>query len=415
MKGLGCVRALLVILLLLPSAAAGDAPDSEREIIELVPDQKAGAGSHSFLAPFWSLLRGGTGHWYGQRTLEVDTTPQGATLDVFYVRANFQKRFEQGESPATIVLPSRVEAGPRDTVTIRALLDGYREREVRIRVRSRQSAVRIDLAPLPNALVAVSHVYLAERAALAFLTTEALAFRLQKSNDGIAVILTQTANTPEADETIQGVSDALIAALKAQQLGEDLMVNVGLTDAARGEVEVRSLQGFDPIRGLHSFTLNLVPADQGASGVRRARAALSRIGPRHVHGCALVFDESLRSQLEPADLARALAPKGAFTDPFLRAAMKRLGEVSPDGVVSLTDGSSYRVAAPIELAAAGNQAAEVRGYLALLRRFVAELGPELHRQEALRGLVAPEVGSARFAQVLDRAEARERRCLADGD
>jgi hypothetical protein len=213
---------------------------------------------------------------------------------------------------------------------------------------------------------------------------------------------------------IHGVSNSVIASMKARQLGEDLMIQLRLDDTARDEIEVRSLQGFDPIRGLHYFTLNLVPADQGVGGVRRARAALARIRAHHVQGCALAFDEELRSELDPADLARALAPKGAFTDPFLRAAMKRLGEVSPDGIVVLADGSSYRVAAPIELAAAGNQASEARGYLALLRQFVAELEPEGHRQETLRGLVAPEVGTARFARILEGAEAHERSCLANG-
>ena len=72
------------------------------------------------------------------------------------------------------------------------------------------------------------------------------------------------------------------------------------------------------------------------------------------------------------------------------------------------------MAAPIELAAAGNQASEARGYLVLLRQFVAELELAPHRRETLRGLVAPEVGTARFAEILERAEARERNCLANG-
>jgi hypothetical protein len=92
--------------------------------------------------------------------------------------------------------------------------------------------------------------------------------------------------------------------------------------------------------------------------------------------------------------------------------MKRLGEVSPDGLVSLIDGSSYRIAAPIELAAATSRAAEVVGYLALLRQLVAELEPEAFRRQTLRGLIAPEVGRSRFDAILDGAEKRERGCLA---
>ena len=144
--------------------------------------------------------------------------------------------------------------------------------------------------------------------------------------------------------------------------------------------------------------------------MRRARAGLARIRADQVLGCALEFDRSLREALDPADLARALAPRGAFTDPFLRAAMKRLGELSPKGVVSLIDGSSYLVAAPIELMAAMNQASEVRAYLSLLRQFVAELEPEVYRRETLRGLIASEIGPAHFIEALDRAEASERRC-----
>ncbi len=41
---------------------------------------------------------------------------------------------------------------------------------------------------------------------------------------------------------------------------------------------------------------------------------------------------------------------------------------------------------------------------------VLELPAE--RRETLRGLIAPEVGSARFGEIVDQAERRERECLA---
>jgi hypothetical protein len=53
----------------------------------------------------------------------------------------------------------------------------------------------------------------------------------------------------------------------------------------------------------------------------------------------------------------------------------------------------------------------VRGYLAMLHSFVAELEAAPHRRATLRGLVAPEVAPADFDAMLDRAEAAERRCL----
>jgi hypothetical protein len=400
----------LIAFLLLAAAVAG--AEVEGEVVELIPDERASWGATNVFAPITGFFLGGPGYWYGKRSLEVETTPPGAMLELFYVRASFQKGYEQAEAPAIIVLPRRVEAGPRDSVTIRALADGYRVGEVYVRVRSRQSKVMIDLEPLPNSLVAVTHTYFAGRAALVFLTKEASAFRLQKGGDGIAVVLAETATTPEADEAIEGVRSVLVSSLRARQLGEDLLLQVALGDEAREEVEIRSRQSYDPVRNLHSFALDFVPPDKGVGAVRRARAALGRIRASHVAGCAETFDEALRQQLDLAALSRALAPKGAFTDPFLRAAMKRLGEVSPDGLVSLIDGSSYRIAAPIELAAATNRAAEVVGYLALLRQLVAELEPEAFRRQMILGLIAPEVRRSRFDAILDGAEKRERGCLA---
>ena len=63
--------------------------------------------------------------------------------------------------------------------------------------------------------------------------------------------------------------------------------------------------------------------------------------------------------------------------------MKRLGEVSPDGVIRMRDGSQFRGALPIELMAAATQPQEALGYLALLRRFVAQLEPEPGRAATL--------------------------------
>jgi hypothetical protein len=89
--------------------------------------------------------------------------------------------------------------------------------------------------------------------------------------------------------------------------------------------------------------------------------------------------------------------------------MKRLAEVSPGGRIEMTDGSSY-TGAPLELAAAMSQAAQAKGYLALLRAFVRELEPPPNRVATLRGLVAPELGSAAFAEALAAAERREAGC-----
>ena len=404
---------LLTSLLLVCYVVAGLARAEELETVELIPEDRAGWTARSLVAPFSGLLRGDPGYWYEPRKIEVRTTPPGAAIDLFYVRRNFQKGYEQADAPVLLVLPSRIEAGSRDSVTIRAFMDGYRQTEVNVKVRSGEEKVMIDLEPLANSLVAVTHLYFADRASLSFLTKEALTFRVQKREQGYAVVLLQTGNTADATDGMKGVRDVMIESLQAQQLGEDLVVRVGLTDHGLGaEVDLRSRQAYDPVRRLHSVSLDAVPKNGGATSVQRARAALARLEPQHVSGCAARFDGALREQLDPSELARALAMKGAFTDPYLRAAMKRLGEVSPDGAVVLGDGTIYRTSIPIELVAAASQAAEVKGYLALLRRFVAELEPSPYRRETLRGLIAPEVSPAGFEAMMDEAEAAEQRCFA---
>ena len=147
--------------------------------------------------------------------------------------------------------------------------------------------------------------------------------------------------------------------------------------------------------------------------VESALAALSRIDTTDVTGCALAYDRSVRNQLERDALSRALAPSGSFTDRYLRGALKRLGEVSPDGVISLANGSKFRPQMPIELSAASTQSFQATGYLALLRTFVAELEPSEFRRNTLRGLLAPEVANEDFDAIVELAERLEMECGAD--
>jgi hypothetical protein len=400
--------AVLVLTGALGWAAA--AQDGQREVIELIPSDRASWGATNVFAPVTGLFLGGPGYWYSAREIEVDTTPQGAVLDLFYVRANFQKRFEQAEAPILLRLPSRIEAGPRDSITIRALLDGHKQEEIHVKVRSRDEKIMIDLMPLPNILEAMNHQYFSGRGSLTFLTKEALQFRVQKASDGFSVVLTQTGKSKAAGQSMDGVRSSNIKSLKSAQLGEDLVVRVTLTEEARGKVEPRSMQGFDNARQLHQFTINLAPIDGGSNAAGEALTVLGRLQRSDISGCALTYDRSMRNQLERDSLARALAPSGAFTDRYLRAALRRLGELSPNGVITLADGTKFRPNMPIELSAAASRSDQATGYLALLRTFVAGLEPPDFRRHTLRGLIAPEVGMAEFNQISDAAENLEAQC-----
>jgi hypothetical protein len=418
------VRVRLVLILLLQGilclglwAAAGASAtaseDTEREVIDMQPEGKQSFGARNLAAPIGSLFRG-TGYWYKEREIEIDTTPSGGVVDLFYVRANFQKRFEQGQAPLTVILPPRINTKDRDSLRIRAFREGYRQKSISIPADSTTSSVVIDLEPLPNVLDALSHRYFAGRSALTFLTKESLTFRLQEAPAGITVILTETASSAEAGAALAGVRSPLIEGAVAQQLGEDLVVNIDFSErAADGRSQIRSREGFEAGRGLHALTLDIVPSGGSGEAIAKAQAAIASLEPSDVTGCALSFDSSLRKELERGALSRALTPQGSFTDPYLRAAMRRLGELTPgDGSIELDGGERFQSSVPIELELVLSRAGEARGFLVLLWQLVGQLESEGYREETFRSLIAPELDPQSFRVILEKAEAGEKECRA---
>lgn len=401
----------MLLFCVAPVAVAQEEAPFEPEVIDMSPDDAVGWSLRNVVAPLSAIFQGGLGYWYAERMIEVDTTPSGGFVDLFYVRRNFQKRFEQAQAPVTVLLPPRIEAGPRDVLIVRAFREGYRQQSVTIPMKSRQTDLVINLEPLPNSLRAVAHRYFAGRSTLVFLTAESPTFRVQEKEDGFGLILSETAQSAEASASIEGVTSPMIASASSQQLGEDLIVNVKF--AGERKIELRSRLEHDAARDLYAFSLDLLPAAGLGDSVAAAQAALRRLKPEHVSDCNMSFDRALRSLLESGALSRALTPKGDFTDRYLRAAMRRLGEVSAnDGVVDFAGGTAYRPTVPIELEAALSRAAEARGFLALLRRFVSELETSQHRRESFRSLVAPEMDPTSFGVIMDKAEESERSCVA---
>lgn len=387
-------RGVALAAVAIACGVAGSAPRAHaEERVELIPDQKAGwSPSHLF-----SFMRSG---YYSDRTLRIESSPPGAKLDLAYVRASFQKRYEQAVAPVTVVLPKRADAGKRDSVTISAALDGYRRETVHVNVRSDQDEVVIDLQPLPNTLAGVAHTYFAGREGITFLTKVPAQVRLQKGTDSFTVVLTQTAREGPVATVLDGMKSPLVEKVESNQVGEDLMLQVKLTPGHDPKnLELRARESQDMARGLYRYTIDI----GGGGNVERARSALGSIGSGDVTGCAASFDDSLRRDLDREQLARALSPRGDFTDPYVRAALRRLGEVSAGGVIRMEDGSAFRPGVPIELAAAGSQAVSAKGFLALLRAWVRILEPPEYRTEALRSLVAPEMDRAAFAKALAAA------------
>lgn len=386
--------------------------DLDMEVIDMSPEDDPSWSMKNAVTPFKSIF-GGSKKYYADRMLLVETTPATGLVDLFYVRSGFQKRFEQAETPVVVQLPPRVKTGPRDSLTVRAFAEGYRQKRVTLKANTKQQKLVIDLEPLPNLLDGVGHRYFAGRASLTFLTKEQLQFRLQEADDGFTVILTETANTKPANAALEGARSPLVEEIYAQQLGEDLVVRVSLSDVALdGKMVPRTRESYEAARDLYAFVIDLTPADGGADAVDRALNGLQLIEPSDVTGCALEFDNSLHETLELGLLNRALTPKGSFTDPYLRAAMRRLGEVSPDGVVRFAGGGQYRPSVPIELDASLSQAGSAHGFLALLRQLVIYVEGESHADETLRSLIAPELEPEVFAGAMKTATGREAACRA---
>jgi hypothetical protein len=214
---------------------------------------------------------------------------------------------------------------------------------------------------------------------------------------------------PEARSALDDMRSPLVEEVFGQQLGEDLLVKVSLTESAMGNTEVRSRQQYNAARDLHEFVLELLPNDAGNS-VQNALAALASVRTADVTGCALSFDSAMRGELDPGALNRALSPQGGFTDRYVRAAMRRLGEVTPGGSVEFTDGSRFSPAVPIELEVSLNQAAGAVGFLSLLRTFVFGLEAEEYQVETYRSLIAPEMDSSSFDVAFDKSKSAEAAC-----
>ena len=176
-------------------------------------------------------------------------------------------------------------------------------------------------------------------------------------------------------------------------------------------MDLRSRQAYDAPRDVHLFEVDLVSTGSSAASVENALAALARVQSADVSGCAAVFDDKLRRELDSAELARALRPRGAFSDRYLRAAMRRLGEVSVDQTVDFEDGSRLRLESPLELEMAITNSSTARGYLSLLRRFVSENEVDsLAERQGFRSLLAPSLTMQEFEQKVGVARAAEAKC-----
>ncbi len=377
------------------------AQESEPERIELMPDEKAGWSPRNLAAGLTTLVRGPS-YWYEDKELLVETVPANAQLGLYFIRSNFQKRYERAVAPVRVVTPRRVHATSRDVVVVRAALAGYLMSERKFRVFDLPEKVLIELQPLPNSLVFLSQTHLAGRSTLTLRTTAEPDLRISKSrgSSGFTLALTQTANKLES---APGAGGGHIDAIHVNQLGEDLVVSVSTGEP---DLEVRSKMRYDPIRKEHAYVLDLMRRGERPPSNAQIRREIERARFNRGDPCAAAFEEVLRSRLDDRALARAFRPSGGIAEFYQREAMLQLGRLNT-GTVEDLNGEAYRTGSPIELALALQSVGTVRDYLALLGAIArTQSDPE----GFLRALTAPEMSPDEFSEIYREALAARRRC-----
>lgn len=395
-------RSLQILLVcLLSGALSAVASESEPERIELIPEEKA-AWSPRNIGAGLSMIFTGPSFWYKDKEMLVETVPAHANLALYYIRSNFQKRYERGVAPVRVITPRRIHATSRDVVTVRAALPGYLSAERTFRAHALPEKLSIQLDPLPNSLVSLGYTHLAGRSTLTLRTSEEPELRVSKPGgaNGFILSFSETADQVEKRPESWG---GFVRDVTVDQVGEDLMVRIATTER---DLQLRSKQNYDPVRKEHVFVLDVMrqgtrPPTRGA-----VRRELERVGFSKGDRCNAAFESVLRERLDPQTLARAFRPSGSIAEFYQREAMLRLGRFD-GGRVETLSGETFRTGSAVELAMALQSAARVRGYLALLGSVA-----RTHDDPAgfIRALTAPDMPPEEFAPIYRAAQRARASC-----
>jgi hypothetical protein len=401
---MGTVPTLFACALLLVPLLAGSASvraENTPNQVDLIPAERA-AWTPKNLGIGVTSIFGGWSYWYTEREISVETVPAVADVGLYYLRSNFQKRFERTQSPAIVKLPARADMTYKDAVKIHAIADGYLAEEVSFDAQKVPDKVVIQLHVLPNSLVFLGHTEFAGRTSLTLRTTEQPEVRLSKNTSvqGFQIALTKTAVKLEGKPPKGG---GHITGLDAIQVAEDAILRVQMDSQ---NLEVRSRQNFDAVQGQYVYVFDIVAPGTAAPTDGQIRSRLDGLSFAPNAGCDDRYASVLREKLGDAELADAFRPSGELADLFRREAMLRLGRFH-EGTVQTDTGETLRTGSSLELALALQSAPRVKGYLALLGA-LAQTEPV--PADGMRTLVAPTKSAADFAPIFDAAENVRRDC-----
>ena len=398
----GSIRRGLVALLgclLLPQLAHAESPPPEE--VDLIPADPAPLGLGSFFVGLASLL-GGWKHWQGERYVLITTVPAAADLGLYYIRSNFQKRFERATAPVRVRLPSRANTTRHDVFSLRVEADGFTTEGRVYPVREVSGELVIRLAPLPNALVGFGHTYIAGRTTLLLHTLEEPQFRVSRGHSSAGFVLALSKTADKLKQRPQ-VGAGEVRGVEVSQVGEDILIRIVTRDP---QVEVRSKQSYNAIRKKHILVLDVMADGATLPGPDAVRRALERLAYRAGDRCNRSAESVLRERLDPAVVAKAFRPSGSIVDAYRREAMLLLGR-SERGTVHTLAGEELRTGSPIELEMALQSAMTVEGYLGLLAAFARGQDEPV---TVLRSLLAQGMRPDEFRPIYAAAESAWKSC-----
>ena len=378
--------------------------------IQLIPDTNA----NNRVPLFASILR--PFHYYSERRLVIDSTPAGAQLDLAYLRRGSQLMYRRGRAPLEVVLPTRLQSASADRLLIRGFLPGHERTRRSISVESVDEDIHLELQPLANQVLGVAHGSLGGRSVLELRSAEIPTVRVAEDDAGWTVVLVRTGLAEGYGEQIAGLRDPLLD-IEARQLGDDLVlrivaVPVSKQTAASGRgLELRHRSLADPARG-ESRTRLEVDGPEAPERAMRLLAAVEGMTSQALGACEGPYDRALRDALTDRELAGRLGRDDHPYRATLRAALRRLAEVSPDAVLHTVHGEQIAPASPLEFELAWSRSAEIEGYLGWLGVLAERLDPDDRGALALRSLIAPDWSAARFHALLASAQSARESCRA---
>jgi hypothetical protein len=264
----------------------------------------------------------------------------------------------------------------------------------------------MQLEPVPNALVSLSHAHIGDRTTLALRMTERPEFRVMRSrgSSDFSLVLAETATRLEASPLPSG---GLVRELAVTQLGEDLIIRVQPEDP---DVEIRSKENYDAIREEYLFILNLSREGSRPPSPERIRRDIAGGKFAVDDPCHLRFERALRDALDPDHISSGMRSTGTLAQLYRREAMLALGRLDR-GRVSTVGGERFRTGSSLELELALQNAALVEGYLALLGAYARTTEDP---PTALRSLLVPDMAPTGFAPLYQSAENVWKECRRGG-